>query len=276
MPNDTFNIKPNGKNLIVELLMANQNETLTVKDAIAVGALFGLSSNNIRVALARLNAEGLTKTTRRGCYNLGPNAITLANDLSQWRKIESRLRCWQGDYIAVYSAGLGRTDRTALRRRERALNILGFAALDKGLHIRPNNIEQSVERVRERLISLGLEPESHVFVASYFDAVDEAKIYQLWSHATLDQQYQKRAAQLDAWLATADTLDPETAAREAFLHGRIAIKHLVFDPLLPDQMIDAQARQHFFNSVRRFDVIGREIWRKLKLSFSIERLDSDS
>jgi phenylacetic acid degradation operon negative regulatory protein len=276
MPNDTFNIKPNGKNLIVELLMANQNETLTVKDAIAVGALFGLSSNNIRVALARLNAEGLTKTTRRGCYNLGPNAITLANDLSQWRKIESRLRCWQGDYIAVYSAGLGRTDRTALRRRERALSILGFAALDKGLHIRPNNIEQSVERVRERLISLGLEPESHVFVASYFDAVDEAKIYQLWSHATLDQQYQKRAAQLDAWLATADTLDPETAAREAFLHGRIAIKHLVFDPLLPDQMIDAQARQHFFNSVRRFDVIGREIWRKLKLSFSIERLDSDS
>lgn len=275
MPSEHLHIKPNGKNLILELLMANQNETLTVKDAIAAGALFGLSSNNIRVALARLNAEGLTMTTGRGRYNLGPQAITLANDLSQWRKIESRLRPWQGDYIAVYSAGLGRTDRTALRRRERALSILGFAALDKGLHIRPNNIEHSVDRVRERLILLGLESESHVFVASHFDEIDEATIHQLWPHDTLDQQYQKRAAQLDTWLTTADTLDPETAAREAFLHGRTAIKHLVFDPLLPDQMIDAQARQHFFNSVRKFDAIGREIWRKLKLSFLIERLESD-
>lgn len=50
------------------------------------------------------------------------------------------MRVWHGDHATIYGHALGRTDRTALVRRERALRLLGFRELEKGLYIRPNNI----------------------------------------------------------------------------------------------------------------------------------------
>ena len=43
-------MKPNGKNLILELLMANQNQAISAKEAIAAAALFGRINDNFAFA----------------------------------------------------------------------------------------------------------------------------------------------------------------------------------------------------------------------------------
>ena len=57
-------------------------------------------------------------------------------------------------------------------------------------------------------------------------------------------------------------LDPDVAAREAFLLGGAAIRKVVFDPLLPPPFVDTEARRAFVETVERFDRAGRVIWQR--------------
>jgi phenylacetic acid degradation operon negative regulatory protein len=43
--------------------------------------------------------------------------------------------------------------------------------------------------------------------------------------------------------------------------GDRAIRQLVFDPLLPEPLVDGEARRAFVDSLRRFDSAGQSIWR---------------
>ena len=255
-------MKANAKHLILDLLLAF-DEALSAKDAIAACQLFGVSDNSVRVALARLSAEGLIEAAERATYRLSPTALELAGDVATWRTAEQRVRTWHGAYIAVFSAGLGRTDRTALRKRERALQLLGFKELYKGLHIRPDNIEDSIMTVRKRLYTLGLEREAIVFIATQFESHHESEIHTLWDTAALNFSYLQLHEQMTTWLARAEKLEPEAAARESFLLGSKAIKQVVFDPLLPEPFVDVAARHAFVEMTRHFDQVGHKIWRDL-------------
>ncbi|MEK1908352.1 MAG: PaaX family transcriptional regulator C-terminal domain-containing protein [Pseudomonas sp.] len=256
-------MKPSAKSLILELLVASNGEPLQAREAIRACQLFGISANNVRVALARLSAESLIAGAGRGSYRLGTEALQLSGELATWRSVEASLRPWNGDYLMVACAGLGRTDRLALRRRERALQMLGFQALDKGLHIRPNNIEADSDAVRQRLLNLGLEAEALVFVGARFEAQQEARIRQLWDGQALTAGYLQTSRQLDAWRHRASELEPDVAAREVFLLGSRAIRQVRFDPLLPEPMVDTAARQAFIECVQRFVEQGQQIWRGL-------------
>lgn len=255
-------MKIHAKHLILDLLLAF-NQAISAKDAIAACALFGVSENSVRVALARLSAEGLIEAEERANYRLGASALTLAGDVTTWRTAEQRIRTWNGQYIAVFSSSLGRTDRTALRKRERALQLLGFKELHKGLHIRPDNIEDNINTVRQRLYNLGLEREAVVFIAHDFSPNHATNIQHLWDTQTLNHNYQQLTQQMQAWLTRAPQLEPQIAARESFVLGGKAIKQVVFDPLLPEPLVDVKARHEFVEVTRHFDQVGHEIWRRL-------------
>lgn len=256
-------MKINAKSLILELLMASDGEPLQARDAIAASTLFGISENSVRVALARLSAEALVEGAGRGSYRLGPMALQLSSELAAWRGMEQRMRPWSGAYLMVACAALGRVDRSALQRRERALHMLGFAELEKGLYLRPDNIEADIDGVRQRLHKLGLEPEALLFRADQFGAEQERRIHALWDGAVLSAAYARLETQLEEWRQRAAELEPETAAREAFLLGRQAIRQAAFDPLLPEPLVDAAARARFFACVQRFVEHGHQIWRGL-------------
>ena len=179
-------MKINAKHLILDLLLAF-NQALCAKDAIAACRLFGVNENSVRVALARLSAEGLIEAEERANYRLSASALTLAGDVATWRTAEQRIKSWDGTYLAVFSASLGRTNRTALRKRERALQLLGFKELQQGLHVRPNNIEHDINSVRKRLYNLGLESEAIIFIAHEFNAHTEQQIHALWDTDALNQ-----------------------------------------------------------------------------------------
>lgn len=117
---------PAPRDLILKFLLSADDGQLTARDAVAACALFGIRENSVRVALVRLAAAGMIEAAERGAYRLGANASDLAEDVRDWRNAESRVGPWSGAWIVAHCAGLGRTDRAQLRRRERALELLGF------------------------------------------------------------------------------------------------------------------------------------------------------
>ena len=256
-------MKLNAKNLILDLLLATEDTPLSVRGAISACRLFGLSDNSVRVALARASADGLIEAAGRGTYRLSASALQLAGEVATWRTAEQRIRPWQGGYIAVLTQHLGRTDRAALRKRERALAMLGFASLETGFYLRPDNIDENLNHIRQRLCRLGLEAQALVFYADQFSEQEQTRISQLWNGAALNQQYRQLQQQMADWLAHAPSLEPEVAARESFLLGSKAIRQVVFDPLLPEPWVDVAERHRFVESVHAFDQAGHLIWRKL-------------
>lgn len=251
---------PNPKNLILNLLLASDGTPLSAADAVGSCALFGIRENSVRVALVRLGSAGMIESAGRGAYRLGPQAAGLAQELSRWRSSESRVCDWSGAWIMVSTGHLGRSDRAALRTRQRALALLGFQELDSTLHVRPDNLIGHAPAIRERLHKLGLEAEAPVFAATALDPELDARARTLWQGEALSKAYRQTREKLEAWMAHAPELEPEVAARECYLLGNEAIRQLVFDPLLPEPLVDVAERRAFTAAVVAFDQAGRNIW----------------
>lgn len=256
----------NPRNLILKLLQAADGEALSAREAVASAALLGIRGNAVRVALVRLAAAGLVKAAGRGSYRLGPKATAFAAEVAAWRTAEQRVREWDGGWIAVHTAGLGRSDRVALRARDRAFRLLGLRELERGLYLRPDNLVGGVAAIRERLHALGLDADAIVFRVTDLDATRERACRALWNGKELDRHYREAREMLESWLARAEKLEPEVAARESFLLGDAAIRSLVYDPLLPAPLVDVAARRAFVDSVLRYDRAGHAIWKQLRLS----------
>lgn len=260
-------MRSNPRHLIMDLLLAADGQQLSAREAVSACALFGISANSARVTLVRLGNEGLVEGAGRGSYRLGPNALELARDIASWRTREQRLRPWQpGQYLMVHTGALGRSDRAALRQRERALALLGFTELERELFIRPDNIEHDIHAVRDRLYKLGLPRSTCIFVAQDFDSERCAAISTLWNSKGLNDSYRLARKKLEYWLARKDELDLDVAARESFLLGGRAIHQVIFDPMLPEPFADTSERQAFIEIVKSFDSAGREIWRQMHAS----------
>lgn len=254
---------PTPKNLILSLLMAAPDLSLSSRQAVGACAMFGISENSVRVTLVRLVSAGLLETATRGSYRLGPQAEGIASELSRWRQKEERACEWQGQWLVASTGALSRSDRTALRSRERALAMTGFRALDDALHIRPDNIVGHARHLRERLGRLGLGQDVPVFSAADFDDVREAHARQLWDGPTLNAGYVRLRLQLERWMADNAHQPAQMAARECYLLGNEGIRAVVFDPLLPEPLVDVEARRACFEAVRRIDETGHRIWRGL-------------
>lgn len=248
------------RHLILNLLLGAGGDALGARDAVAACALLGIQESSARVALARLTAAGLLVASARGAYTLGPAARPLADDVSAWRDQAAPVRAWGGEWIAVHAGALGRSDRVALRARQRAFGLLGLAEFERGLHLRPDNLAGGVAAVRERLARLVPDAGFTVFVARDFAPEPDAAARALWDGPALNHRYRTLAAELDGWDPT--PLPLEEAAREAFERGNEAIHMRVFDPLLPAPLVDTDARDAFFAALRRFDAAGQAIWQQ--------------
>lgn len=255
------------RSLILSLMLgaeARGHTELGVRELLAACALFSLPGNTVRVALARAVAADLLVTPRRGSYALGPAARPLAHEVSRWRHAESLMTTWTGDWVAIHVGASGRSDRPALRARERAFGLLGFAEFERGLHLRPDNLTGGSDALRQRLQAL-LPPgigSGTLFVLRDLAPEDEQRARRLWDTAALDAMYRCTTARLSAWLDNTHALSLDQAARESFEIGHQAIRQLMFDPLLPEPLIDAEARTRFMKAVARFDDVGQAIWQR--------------
>ncbi len=255
----------NPRRFLLKLLFASEGQSLTIREILAGGEVLGFSSNSLRVALVRLTSDGLIASLARGVYGLGPEAAALAEDAGHWRSGEKRVRSWSGEWILVHTGALARTNRTALRRRARVLELIGLREYARGLYLRPDNLAGGVAAVRARLRQLGLETDASVIVAREFEPAELERVHKLWNGRALSRQYERLRQQLEHWLKRADDLELQVAAREVYRAGDQAIRTLIFDPLLPEPMVDVAARAAFTDTVLRFDDAGHRIWRELGL-----------
>lgn len=241
---------------------------LGARELLSACALFGVAESTVRVTLTRAVAAHLMRVPQRGCYALGPQARPLADEVHRWRRTASLMRPWAGDWIAVHVGATGRSDRAALRSRERAFGLLGVAEFERGLHLRPNNLCGGAHSLRQRLQALvpaGTDIGT-VFQLQDLSDADTKRARRLWDAQRLDDAYRHTTERLCAWLDSCSRLPLPQAARESFVLGHDAIRQLMFDPLLPPPLIDDRARERFMQTVVRFDDAGQAVWQRFLTS----------
>ena len=254
--------KMNARHLIIDLIMGSDGAPITIRQLLLAANLFDFSENSIRVAVTRLSSDGMIESSARGKYQFTQQWQAWATDMLKRKQGIQATKPWNHDYLAVFTGALGRVDRTALKRRERALRQHGFRELQTGLFIRPDNLAESFDETFKRLILNGLEPDANMFRVSHLDTASSQKVAILWDGESLNHTYANISQKIQAWLARVHECNVEQAARESLLLGREAIPLLTADPLLPPPFIDEAARYQFVQDVQQLDQVGQKLWQQ--------------
>jgi phenylacetic acid degradation operon negative regulatory protein len=257
-------VRLTAKSFVLDLLSTMRGGAMPVRVLVAAGERFGIEENSIRVALARLRAAGQIERDERGQYGLGIRAEAVRRRVTSWRTAHQRIvkdRPWNGTWIAVQrSARSSRLTGQRLRRRERALRFLGFRRFEPSLYLRPDNLQGGIDKVREDLQGLGLEPEALVFSLSNLDVVSEGRARGLWDVAELRAGYRLSIATLEKSERRLRDLSESEAMVESFLLGGKVIRQIVLDPLLPEPLVPAAERAALVEASLRYDRVGRSCW----------------
>jgi len=253
---------PTAKQIVLQILSAADSHELTAAQLVRGTALLGIAENNLRVALNRLVAAGTLEQPRRGIYRLGAPTAAVTRRVTSWRDFERAVRPWSGAWIAIDLGGVSRTDRPTLVRSERAQRLLGFRLLTRTLAIRPDNIEP-IGELRERARELDLAPGALMYVASELPADVDARARTLWDADKLTIAYRRANAAITRWLAEIGKRSLLDGARDAFFFGSDLLRQIIFDPRLPEPLVDVAQRRAMVDGMIKVDDVGRDLWVKV-------------
>lgn len=251
------------KSVVLEVLSAGESiykGTLPVRSLVQAASVFDIAENSVRVAIVRLRAEGLLESPGRGEYRLGPSAQVVNDKIHGWRTVSSRIGNWDGSWATVFTADLSRTDRPALRRRQRALRYHGFEELKPGFFLRPNNLTPGIDGLRDELVALGLDANASVFRMEELNPDQEQRARALWDSPGLEQTYSKLHGDLTVSMSRLEELPLNDSVREAFLLGREGIRQIVLDPLLPEPLVDEDKRSTMVDVLQSYCDKGLNLW----------------
>jgi phenylacetic acid degradation operon negative regulatory protein len=246
------------RSLILDLLSTLRRGSMPVRALVEAAALFGIAEGSVRVALTRLLREGLVERDERGSYRLGAGAQAVSERVAGWRRLAERVRAWDGAWLAVLAARPAR--RSAARGHARALRLLGFRELARGVALRPDNLSGGIEAVRAELARLGLAPGAVVCELRELDAVSDARARALWDADELVAGYRRGVRELDTSRRRLATRPEAEAMVESFLLGGAMLRRLALDPLLPEPIVPAAERAAFAEAMRSYDDAGRACW----------------
>lgn len=256
--------QPTARSLVLDLLSTLRRGTMPVRALIEAGALLGIEENNVRVSLTRLYAAGRIERDERGRYRLGPAVAAISGRLRSWRDLGQRQRAWRGDWLAVHCARLGRGP--ARRRRERALELLGFREFETGFSLRPDNLRGGLNAVREQLVSLATGVDAtdsalgRVFLVRDLDPASDLAARSLWDAAALADDCRASLTDLRESEARLPHLSDEEAMTESFLVGGRILRQLVRHPLLPPEILDPEPLAALLEAMKHYDALGRDAW----------------
>lgn len=244
------------KSLALDLLATVRRGAVPVRALIGAAEIFDIAENSMRVALARLCANGQVARDERGSYRLSGSAVS--KRVRSWNRVGERMCSWSGSWIAVHTGGLARKP-TPLRHRSRALRFLGFRSLRAGLELRPDNLSGGMTAIRDELLALGLEANALVMRVELRGAdADEAA--RLWETKALRAATRKMRDALAASSARLPHLPRKEAMAASFSLGGSAIRQILLDPLLPAPIGDPDGLLALVVEMRDFDKLGRELW----------------
>jgi phenylacetic acid degradation operon negative regulatory protein len=249
------------RELILALTDSSNAATLSASYYIAAGSLFDMDSGSIRVALARLVKDSALSTAGRGLYQRDNRDGELHSMVRHWANVEENLISWSGTWLGASVGHLNRGNRTRVRSWERALRLLGFAAYEPDLWLRPANLRASVAELRERMLELGFPNDGLLMEISSLAPAEQWQPEALWPISDLELGYQNNLDQLRDSTTQLKTMDSENSARETLLVGRAVTRAILLDPLLPEQLINIKLRRQMIVSMQHYDHLGKAIWR---------------
>ena len=261
MPDKPTEDRFSARELILTLIDSTAATSLSASYFVAAGQLFDMDPGSIRVALARLLRDGSLAGEERGHYRLGSRAGTLNTLVRNWSKSEQSLVPWKGGWLSILVGHLARTNRSRVRANERALRLYGFAEAGSGIWIRPDNLRQGLAEIHGALIHLGLDERS---LCARIDAFEPAGFIQpaaLWNLDMLHTRYRDNIARLATSSNGLAELSDAAAARETLLLGRRVTRDILLDPLLPDELVDAELRRQMVAAMHDYDRLGKSYWR---------------
>ncbi|MEO9918952.1 MAG: hypothetical protein ABJF89_07660 [Parasphingorhabdus sp.] len=233
---------------------------MPVGQLIRWGSLFDHAPATIRVTAGRLMKQGLLESTDRGIYRIGQVGKALQETAAAWISILDRIGAWDGQWLCVHTSHLGRTDKTAVRTRERAFRLMGFEQLVAGLWCRPANLVEPASVSLNRLIALGLERGAVLLHMQGADMCADVDAHRLWLREPREDQYRKMIGLLEASQQRLAHLDLGSAMQESFLVGEHVIRQINADPLLPEEMIDTALRMQMISTMQSYDAHCHPLW----------------
>lgn len=240
---------------------------MPVAALVEAASFFGIPENNLRVALARLVASGCVTRDERGRYRLGPAAFPVSHRIADWRHPERAVRPWNGAWVGILFQPA--RSGAARRARERVCRLYGFRRLRASLAVRPDNLRAPLEELRQRFGALGLPPGDLVVSLRGLDPETDARARALWDTEGLRRHHRALLARLERSERRFPSLAPREAMVESFLLGGEAIRSLVLDPLLPEEICPARERDALAAAMRRYDELGRSAWAEFLARFDV-------
>ncbi|TDG14118.1 PaaX [Seongchinamella unica] len=251
---------PSAKRLILSMLAAPSIREAEIGTLVTWGALFDIDSATIRVTASRLVRQGILTSPARGLYRIGPQGQLLTETARAWVAAEQRVCGWRGDWLLVHTAHLGRSNKTALRARERAFRLSGFGQWRPGLHCRPANLVEPAADTRQRLLKLGLESDAIIIVASALPGSKPSELSRLWPRKQLEAAYSQHIRAMQRSLKRLSAMSLPDAARETVQIGEAVIRQITTDPLLPRELTNTARRRQMTELMIEYDQAGRLIW----------------
>ncbi|HUA35260.1 MAG TPA: hypothetical protein VMA09_16750 [Candidatus Binataceae bacterium] len=250
------------RELVIDFLSNRAPRELSARLIVDSAAALGFTEQSIRMALTRMVEDGVAISAARGLYKLAPSGETMRIEVRKWRNILNLTQRWSGAWIVVHDAHIRRSDRAALRRHEQALRLRGFADLSTGLRIRPANLRDPLDALRDQLRALGLHHEAIVATLGDLDQHTQAHALKLWDTAKLIESYEGLTRALGESTNRVQHLKLEDAASETLVLGRSVLRHINLDPLLPDELMPAEPLRRLVQDMIKYDDMARQIWRR--------------
>jgi phenylacetic acid degradation operon negative regulatory protein len=248
------------KILIISMLHVTNNRAIPIRVLIAMGHLFGFTSNTVRVTTARLVRDGRIESDERGLYSLKDGDTPISRFVDNWRSEESRVKDWDGLWICCL---VPRAAVVQQRKNTKALNLLGFREGLPQLWVRPNNITMGLKEIGELLIHQGMDRDAEVFLGDSFPPghVERWK-RDLWPGEEIIRISVAARKQLERSMKRLQSLPMKKALVESFLVGTKGIHWLLKDPLLPEEMIPSRYRIKLTRTMLAYDELGKSIWKR--------------
>jgi phenylacetic acid degradation operon negative regulatory protein len=217
------------RSVVASTLLGAVPPELPVRTIVRCGALFGIGPGAVRTAVSRMLADGsLTTDPQRPVYRVGG---TLA--ARHARQSEGRspvLLAWDATWtqVVVNPGARSADQRAALRTAARQLRL---AELREGVWLRPANLQPDRYRDADAVVA----SQCTVFRAT--PDTDPVRLAaSLWD---LDRWAAVTRVLVDAVVhhhRVLDAGDPGGLA-DGFVLSAAVLRHLVADPLLPDELV---------------------------------------
>ncbi|MCH2190191.1 MAG: PaaX [Gammaproteobacteria bacterium] len=231
-----------------------------MRTLIECAKVFEIEPAATRVAVGRLIKDQIIISVARGLYKIGPKGAQLVDQASKWSSIEDRLKQWDKRWLTVHTAHLGRSNKTSLRARERALRLNGFAELSQDLWCRPDNFHETIEETLARLTLAGLDCNAILMNVCYFPKQTTQRMSSLWPIKQIEDDYKQSIQKLESSIARLKLINIEDAIQESLMLGDTVIKQINSDPVLPYEMIDTNLRAQLIDSMCIYNNYGCQIW----------------